>query len=241
MEKKIKLLVSVSRLSEAISIHNCGVDIIDIKNPKEGSLGANFPWVVMQVRKKLGKNSKLSATIGDFPNLPGTASFAALGAAYCGADYIKVGLYGPKNYKEASFFMRNIVRSIRDLKFKSKVIASGYADYAFFNGLNPLLLPKIAHESRADGVLIDIKNKDHRSLFDFIKLSNIRKFVNNCHNRGLLAALAGGLSKKDIDLIREIGADVIGVRRSVYSNFNNKISGVNKILVKEFVKEIRSH
>jgi uncharacterized protein (UPF0264 family) len=39
------LLISPINTQEAREAINGGADIIDVKNPKEGSLGANFPWV----------------------------------------------------------------------------------------------------------------------------------------------------------------------------------------------------
>ncbi|MEM2426360.1 MAG: (5-formylfuran-3-yl)methyl phosphate synthase, partial [Archaeoglobaceae archaeon] len=92
------VLVSPKNLSEAIEAIEGGADIIDVKNPAEGSLGANFPWVISEVAKLAKKHGKeVSATTGDMPYKPGTASLAALGAAVAGADYVKVGLYGVKN------------------------------------------------------------------------------------------------------------------------------------------------
>jgi len=89
----IKLLVSPTNLEEARNSIIGGADIIDVKNPLEGSLGANFPWVIKEIRKLVRKYNglEISATLGDLPNLPGTASLAALGLANCDVDYIKVG------------------------------------------------------------------------------------------------------------------------------------------------------
>ena len=42
----MKLLVSPMNVQEAIASEQGGADIIDVKNPREGSLGANFPWVI---------------------------------------------------------------------------------------------------------------------------------------------------------------------------------------------------
>ena len=78
-----------------------GADIIDVKNPQEGSLGANFPWVIKRIREITPKNIQVSCTLGEVPNLPGSISLAALGAASLGVDYIKVGLYGFKTAQEA--------------------------------------------------------------------------------------------------------------------------------------------
>ncbi|GAH11455.1 unnamed protein product, partial [marine sediment metagenome] len=110
--KKIKLLVSPKTLEEAkVVVKYKEVDYIDCKNPSEGSLGANFPWIIKQMKSliQFSGSQLLSATIGDFPNLPGTASLAALGAAVAGADIIKIGLKGPTTENECIFLMNKVI------------------------------------------------------------------------------------------------------------------------------------
>ena len=98
MPNKIKLLISPKNIEEAKIVIASHVEYIDCKNPTEGSLGANFPWIIKSMKELIPNDSSqlLSATIGDFPYLPGSAALAALGAAVSGADIIKVGLKGPK-------------------------------------------------------------------------------------------------------------------------------------------------
>ena len=43
------LLISPINHEEAIESIEGGADIVDVKNPKEGSLGANFPWVIKDI------------------------------------------------------------------------------------------------------------------------------------------------------------------------------------------------
>jgi len=49
----MQLLVSPRDIEEAK--RSLAADIIDVKNPSEGSLGANFPWVVRSI-KDLSQN-----------------------------------------------------------------------------------------------------------------------------------------------------------------------------------------
>ncbi|MEM3437509.1 MAG: (5-formylfuran-3-yl)methyl phosphate synthase, partial [Nitrososphaerales archaeon] len=120
-----------------------------------------------------------------------------------------------------------------------KVIASSYADYAEFKGLNPLMLPSIANKSKADGVLIDVKNKGKLNLFNFLNLYQLQKFVDESHKLNLTVALAGGLEKEDVIKIKELGADIIGVRRAVCEKCNGNFGKVRKDLVLDFVKSIK--
>ena len=118
------LLISPINHEEAIESIEGGADIVDVKNPKEGSLGANFPWVIKDIRELTPEDKLVSATVGDVPYKPGTVSLAAMGALVSGADYIKVGLYGPKDYDEGLEVMKNVVKSVKDIKPDAIVVAA---------------------------------------------------------------------------------------------------------------------
>ena len=212
----MKLLVSVVNKTEAVDSIKGGADILDVKNPKEGSLGANFPRVIRQVKEVMPKNLELSATIGDLPNLPGTASLAALGAAVSGVDYVKVGLFGVKTSGEATALMTEVVRAVKEYDRGLKTIASGYADFRYVGCVSPMELPMVAHKAGADGVLVDVKIKNGKdNLFSFLTDKQLGDFVTQAHNYNLVAALAGSLDKQDIPRVHSLGADIIGVRGAV--------------------------
>ena len=121
----MKVLVSPMSIEEAMESVRGGADIIDVKNPAEGSLGANFPWIIRNVKELVEKHNKLlSATVGDLDFKPGTASLAALGAAVSGADYIKVGLFGIKTENQVFEMMSNVVRAVRDYNPSVMIVAA---------------------------------------------------------------------------------------------------------------------
>ena len=142
------LLISPINTEEALEAVKGGADIIDVKNPKEGSLGANFPWVIKSIRELTPEGTHVSATIGDVPYKPGTVSLAAAGAVVSGANYIKAGLYGTKNYDEALEVMENTVRFVRELNPDALVVAAGYADAHRVGAVDPMEIPRVAAEIR---------------------------------------------------------------------------------------------
>ena len=237
-QKQLKLLVSITSRSEALEAIEGGTHIIDVKNPKEGSLGANFPRVIRQVRKIVPNNVEVSATIGDLPNLPGTASLAALGAAVSGANYIKAGLFGVKTSSKAASLMKEVCRAVKEYDDTLKVIAAGYADFRKVDCLNPLKLPEIAYKVKADGVMVDVKIKDHGKLFNLFSDGELREFVNRSHRYDLMVALAGSLDKDDTLRVLSLRADIIGVRRAVCSKKDRLKGEVQGRAVREFVKVI---
>ena len=230
----MKLLISPKNETEALEAIAGGADIIDVKNPKEGPLGANFPWVIKRIRQITPANIEVSCTLGEAPNLPGSMALAALGAATTGVTYIKVGLYGLKTPEEAVHLMRNITKAAKEYNPLIKVVASGYADAARISTVDPLLVPKIAHEAQADIAMLDTAIKDGKSLFNFLTETQLQQFVGTAHNYGLRAALAGSLQKEDLPAVCALGVDVVGLRGAACT-LNDRVNGQ---ITREKVQEL---
>ncbi|MFX1411252.1 MAG: (5-formylfuran-3-yl)methyl phosphate synthase [Promethearchaeota archaeon] len=237
----MKLLISPKTIEEAKIAIAAQADFIDCKNPEEGSLGANFPWIIKKMKELIPIHSSqlLSATIGDFPNLPGSASLAALGAAVSGADIIKVGLKGPKNEEQGIKLMKNVVKAIKDYNKNIMVVATGYADYSRMNTSPQFLsIPKIAIESGADIAMLDTYFKDGKNLFDFLNVDQLIEFKNKAKESDLKVALAGNLNLKIIPKIKQIYPDLIGVR-SLVCERNDRNNGMIKAdLIKNLKEEL---
>jgi (5-formylfuran-3-yl)methyl phosphate synthase len=209
----MELMISVVSAQEAHDAIAGGAAILDIKNPEEGSLGAQPPEVIRTIKSISAGRVSVSAAIGDMPNLPGTAALAALGAASCGVDYIKVGLHGPRTESEALFLLREIQKAVRE--YPVAVIAAGYADYRRSGSLDPSCLPRVAVSAGIRGCLLDTAVKDNRTLFDSMNPLQLRSIAEQIHEAGLLFGLAGALREKDLPLARDVGADIVGMRTAV--------------------------
>jgi (5-formylfuran-3-yl)methyl phosphate synthase len=233
----MRLLVSPMNMVEAEAALEGGADILDIKNPKEGSLGANFPWTIRSVADLARGRVPVSATIGDLDYKPGTASLAALGAAVSGADYVKAGLLGAKTQDQAEEMMRAIVRAVKDHDPEKKVVASGYSDYSRAGSLPPLLLPKAAARAGADLVMVDTAVKDGRPTFDFMSEADLRDFIDSGHKEGLKVAIAGSIGFGHLELLQRLEPDIIGVRGIVCGG--DRQSALRSDLVKELKKSLR--
>jgi uncharacterized protein (UPF0264 family) len=207
----MKLLVSVVDDAEARLAVAGGVDIVDVKNPAEGSLGAPVPGVVAQVRDVVPADLPLSVAIGDLPSLPGTAALAALGAARAGAAYVKIGLWGSSTTDDAVA----VLRAARDaVDGDAAVVAVTYADAARVPSrpLPPAELATAARQAGVSGCLIDTSIKDGRGLLWWLGADALAELVAEAHGAGLEIALAGELRAEDLPAVRATGADIAGVR-----------------------------
>src|SRR5512137_938850 len=158
----LKLLISPANEAEAQEAISGGADIIDVKNPKEGALGANYPWVIKRIREITPNTLQVSCTLGEIPNLPGSISLAALGAASLGVNFIKVGLYGLTS-EEAVFLLQNVRKAAKECNAKIKIVATGYADAEKIRAIDPMLIPEIAKKAQVDVAMLDTATKDGKN------------------------------------------------------------------------------
>lgn len=206
----MRLLVSPSSIEEARSA--LSADIVDVKKPSEGSLGANFPWVIHAIKEMAEK--PVSAAIGDFDYKPGTAALAAYGAACAGADYIKVGLMfdGKEKAYELS---KAIVKAVKDDFPEKIVVIAAYSDYQRLGTISPFVAAEAAADAGADVAMIDTGKKDGESTFAFMDADMLATFTEQNRSRGLETALAGSLKFEDLTTLKTINPEIIGVRGMV--------------------------
>jgi len=212
----MQLLVSPRDIPEARK--SLAADIIDVKKPSEGSLGANFPWVIREIKSLSTK--PVSAAIGDFDYKPGGASLAAYGAACSGADYIKVGLMFD-GIEKASDLIESVVKAVKDEFPEKRVVISAYSDYLRLGSISPFDMAPLVAEAGADLAMIDTGIKDGKSTFDFMDEASLTRFSWKNHDLGIGTAIAGALKMEDIPVLKRINPDIIGVRGMVCGGDRN--------------------
>lgn len=212
----MKILVSVWHVDEAYAAVTGGADIVDVKDPSAGSLGAPKPSIVLKVKEIVSLNNtkcEVSAAIGDIKCCPSTVRLASYALSSIGLNYVKVGIE-TKDLKLAYSIAENAVEGAKE-GGRARVIIVAYADFKRVNSLNPLTLPEIAYSVSADGVMIDTRVKDGRNTFNHLSLNELKQFVSKAKKYGLITALAGGLNIEHVETAYKLGFDVIGLRTAV--------------------------
>lgn len=210
------------------------MDIIDIKNPDEGTLGANHPWVIKEIKKILPEDIESGASIGDLDFKPGTASLAALGAATCKVDYITASMYGVKTSEEVGEMTKKISKAIKDYDQETKLIIAGYADYHRIGSANPFDFVNEINE--AEIIMVDTAIKDGKNILDFASVEKLSELQDTAHELDLKVVFAGSIRLPHLPVVAEINPDILGFRGVVCENGKVKREMVEKL--KEEVKKL---
>jgi uncharacterized protein (UPF0264 family) len=195
-----RLLVSVRDVVEASAAFAAGADLIDVKEPLNGALGAAPIGTVEAVVKALPASAETSAVAGDHDDADGFVA-AARAVAGTGVSFIKVGLGAALARPSA------IARIGRELAGSGRLVAVLFADERTDAGLAP-------HLARAGfaGAMIDTRSKAGGRLTDLMTPAEISAFVAGCRAAGLLAGLAGSLRVEDIPGLAGAKPDILGFR-----------------------------
>lgn len=207
----MQLLISVTSSKEAQAALQGGADIVDLKNPAEGALGAAAVTALRDVCALLPPGTITSAALGESTSEPGVLALAAYGAATFGVSYVKLGLR-TADPTAAIALLQQIQAGLRLANPACALIAVGYADAAEIGALPWRLLPEVAHAARIKGCMIDTALKDGRCLFDHCSEPALAQWLVECREAGLLSALAGSLRLADLPILRRLAPDVAGFR-----------------------------
>lgn len=207
----MQLLISVTSVAEAQVALRGGAQIIDLKNPAEGALGAAAVSALHDVCATLPPDQPISAALGDSTAPAGTLALAAYGAAKLGAHYLKVGLL-TANPNDAIILLKEVQRSIHLANPNCRLVGVGYGDASLVDALPWQMVPEIAQEAQLWGCMIDTAIKDGRTLFDHCREQDLRDWLADCRGAGLRCALAGSLGIGDAMALRRLAPDIVGFR-----------------------------
>ena len=230
----MRLLVSVVSAVEARRAVAGGADIVDVKDPSEGALGAPALSVLSEVDRAVGGAAPLSVALGDLPDLPHTAALAARGAALGGAAYVKVGLRGVRELDRAVAVMSAVAEAVGP---DTAVIAAAYADGPALDppALAPAWLPALVERTGIAGALVDTFVKDGRGLYAWLSQTELADLIARTRAAGGGFAIAGQLRLGEL---RRVDADIVGVRSAV-CHAGDRAAELESELVAAAVAEVR--
>ncbi|NLI93799.1 MAG: hypothetical protein GX434_16880 [Peptococcaceae bacterium] len=216
MSSQTALMISVVSGKETLAALEGGADIIDVKNPAEGALGAPTPAAVQDVCLRLKGSKPFSIALGEFPGKPCAAALAALGSAFFRPDFVKIAFIPHHSPEEICKTLQEIKKSLSIIDFKRiSLVSVAYADTLSFASWKLERFAEASREGGADGCLVDTWEKKNKTLLDYLPLDAIQKWIGECHRQELFCGLAGSLSFADVASISRFEPDIIGVRSAV--------------------------
>lgn len=219
------MLASVKNLSEAQLVLNANVDIIDLKQPEFGALGALSVDDVAEIVKNIDGRCVVSATVGDLPMDAEIIFNAVSDMAKIGVDFVKIGFFPDGNWFA-------IVQKLADLTQNTKLIAVLFADtqpdFAIISELK-----KVGFA----GVMLDTMHKQNGSLTQVMANETIAEFVKLSKTQPLICGLAGSLRLENIAELLPFGADYLGFRGALCDQ-HNRVGQLDVAAMHEICKSL---
>jgi len=236
----MEAVIVVMSKEDALEARRGGARLLSVKNIREGSLGANVPRIIREVRRSLPRRVKIGATLGDYPErMAGTVAQAAVGAIVSGArHHVTAGLYRVGSAEQASLIIRNL-GEIKDLYPKVSLAIGAYADHQKLGSISPSETLELLKGSKVDAVVLDVQLVEEAHLFDLMKPPPLQEFIGRAHRYGLQTILLGSLGVKDVETLIELGPDLIGVRGSVCEG--GRLGRISAQKVRELLETIEHH
>lgn len=199
-----QLLISVTSIVEAEMALAHGADIIDLKDPSQGALGALPAATIKSVINFVAAQKPVSATIGNLP-MHAAAIFNAVSAlAALQVDFIKIGFFETDDYQPCLNALQSLTHN------GTKLIAVLFAEHRYSSDL-------IAAIKQAGfiGVMLDTANKNGLTFIDHYSAEQQLNFSRLVVQHGLSLGLAGSLQLKHIALAQQLNPTYIGFRGGV--------------------------
>ncbi len=197
-------LASVRSPAEALDALAGGADIIDIKEPAEGTLGRVAPASLRAILAATAGRRPVSATIGDVPLLPDRVLPAVAETAASGVDIVKIGIFPG----DLAATLAALQPQVRDgVRLVAVLFADRVPELA-------RIVPACA-EAGFLGVMLDTAEKRSGPLTAHLPPPALADFVSLARRHGLLCGLAGSLRLADIPALASLGADYLGFRSAL--------------------------
>lgn len=218
-----KILISVTSVDEAELALDHGADIIDLKDPSQGALGAlpldTISKIVAFVHEKNSTHGiPVSATIGDLPMDPELLASRILALSKTDVDIIKIGFFQQVG-DQAVDYQQCLKSLIPLINTGIKLVAVLFVEFEY-----PQYLISAIGSAGFIGVMFDTALKTGATYQDYYSLHQMKKIAAHAHANDLLFGLAGSLNLQHVACVKEIAADYIGFRGGVCDNFMRQSS-----------------
>ena len=199
-----QLLISVTTIQEAQLALENGADIIDLKDPSAGALGALPLQQIRAIVSHVDAKRPISATIGDLPMQPNLLLERVNLLSKTQIDFIKIGFFQTDDYQSTLDALLPAAQS------GLKLIAVLFAEYQY-----PKTLIAAIRQAGFNGLMIDTAQKNGATYMDYYSKEQYKKFSQLVSKQGLSFGVAGSLQLKHVAVTKKVKPTYMGFRGGV--------------------------
>ncbi|MFZ0605922.1 MAG: (5-formylfuran-3-yl)methyl phosphate synthase [Roseiarcus sp.] len=194
-----RMLASVADAAEAEAVLQLGADVVDLKDPRRGALGAVSLDAAHAAIAAIARRSETSAALGDPPYDEDALLAGARALAAMGVDYVKLAVDAPTLDRLG----HSLSGLARDVGLVGMMFADEKPDFALLAKLSALGFK---------GAMLDTRDKTRGRLIAHLDVVSLSQFCSACRALNLISGLAGSLEAPDVPRLLLLGPDVLGFR-----------------------------
>jgi uncharacterized protein (UPF0264 family) len=185
-----ELLVSVRTTAEAEAALAGGAAVLDVKEPRHGSLGRADEATIRAIVAAVAGRCPVSAALGELRQTPAVCPVPGL-------HYVKWGLagFGGSSWRAA---LRAAAKRQRHAAPHCQVVVAAYADSSRAAAPPLQEIAAFARAERWPVLLLDTWGKDGSTLLDWLPREAIVALSRDCRRGGVHLALAGSLREEQL-------------------------------------------
>lgn len=224
-----RLLVSVRSVSEASDAVKGGCQILDVKEPSQGSLGKADNGVIAEVlRVGLSSGTPVSAALGEVTDYSASQRSKCedlqLPESLSRLSFVKIGLAGLRHdsgwlgrWQDTLSFLTAPLSTASETN-TPRWVAVIYADWQTADAPSPsgiidcVLSSSESIGSNIAGVLVDTWSKKSGRLLDSLPIEQLKEIASSVQQSGRFFAVAGRLTSNMLPELSSSRPDVVAVR-----------------------------
>jgi hypothetical protein len=215
------LLVSVRNRAEAIEALAGGADVIDIKEPNHGALGAADFETIADVIRVVGGRAPVTAAIGELTDPANDPVASQRCAIPIGLSLFKIGLAGCSDLPHWRPRWQQAVDVLSHGHASARPVAVAYADWRQARAPDPEEVLALAIDNNCPALLIDTWDKPGGNLFDLWPPPHLETFIDRVRTKRIAVVLAGSLTGPAFDLAHRLRPDLVAVRTAACEGGRN--------------------
>jgi (5-formylfuran-3-yl)methyl phosphate synthase len=212
------LLVSVRSAAEAAIALAGGADVIDVKEPDRGPLGAADPNTIAEIVRIVGRQAPVTAAVGELLDVGPHGAMRTTEMLPYGVALFKIGLHGCRDVRDWKVRLSQAASRCDAQASRPQPVAVVYADWQRARAPDPTAVLRFAAESGCPALLIDTWDKSAGNLFVHWPVIELARFISQVRAHPIATVLAGSLSEANLVTALRLAPDLVAVRGAACEN-----------------------